>query len=114
MATVTPPSRRELDPAERPVHLSAMTTTISVKAKGQLALPKEFCARKHLKAGTAVRVTEVGEGLYLTPIPEPTEEELQQVIAAAGTLLRPQTAAEEEMVEREIAACRAERRRKRQ
>jgi bifunctional DNA-binding transcriptional regulator/antitoxin component of YhaV-PrlF toxin-antitoxin module len=114
LATVIPPSRRGLDPAERPVHLSAMTTTISVKAKGQLALPKEFCARKHLKAGTAVRVTEVGEGLYLTPIPEPTEEELQQVIAAAGTLLRPQTAAEEEMVEREIAACRAERRRKRQ
>ena len=37
-----------------------------------------------------------------------------KVVAAAGTLLRPQTAAEEEMVEREIAACRAERRRKRQ
>jgi len=90
-----------------------MTTTINVKAGGQLALPKEFCARKRLKAGTAVRVTEVGEGLYLTPVPEPTEAELQQVIAAAGSLLRPQTAAEEEMVEREIAAYRTEQRRKR-
>jgi hypothetical protein len=90
-----------------------MTTTISVKANGHLALPKEFCARKRLKTGTALRVTEVGGGLYLTPIPEPTEEELKQVIAAAGTLLRPQTAAEQGVVEREIAAYRLEQRRKR-
>lgn len=101
-----------LDPSDRAIHLLAMTTTISVQAKGQLALPKEFCARKRLKAGTAVRVTEVGGGLYLTPIPEPTEAELKQVIAAAGSLLRPQTAEEEEMVEQEVAAYRAERRRK--
>jgi bifunctional DNA-binding transcriptional regulator/antitoxin component of YhaV-PrlF toxin-antitoxin module len=90
-----------------------MTTTISVKAKGQVALPKEFCARQRLKAGTALRVTEVGAGLYLTPIPEPTEGELKQVMTAAGTLLHPQSAAEEEMVEREIAAVRSEQRRKR-
>lgn len=102
-----------LDPNARPVHLSAMTTTISVKAKGQLALPKEFCQRKHLKAGMALRVTEVGEGLYLTPIPEPTEAELKQVMAAAGTLLQPQTADEEELVEREISVYRSEQRRKR-
>lgn len=87
-----------------------MTTTISVKANGQLALPKEFCARRHLKAGTALRVTEVGAGLYLTPIPEPTEEELKEVVAAAGTLLRPQTVAEEQLVQREIAAYRSEQR----
>ena len=90
-----------------------MTTTISVQAKGQLALPREFCARKHLRAGTALRVTEVGEGLYLTPIPEPTEAELKQVLAAAGSLLTSQTAAEEALVAQEVAAYRSERRRQR-
>jgi bifunctional DNA-binding transcriptional regulator/antitoxin component of YhaV-PrlF toxin-antitoxin module len=87
-----------------------MTTTISVKANGQLALPREFCTRRRLKAGTALRVTEVGAGLYLTPIPEPTEEELREVLAAAGTLLRPQSTAEEDLVQREIAAYRSEKR----
>lgn len=77
-----------------------------------MALSKEFCARKRLKAGMAVRVTEVGEGLYLTPIPEPTGEELRQAIAAAGTLLGLQTADEEDMVARAIAVYRAEQCRK--
>lgn len=59
----------------------------------------------------AVRVTEVGEGLYVTPIPEPTEQELREVIAAAGSLRRSQTSEEEAMVQQVIDEYRAEKRR---
>ena len=76
-----------------------MTTTISVSPKRQVELPKDFCVRKKIKAGTALRVTEVGDGLYVTPVPEPTEKELREIIAAAGSLTRRQSSEEEEMVQ---------------
>lgn len=76
-------------------------------------MPKEFCQRKKIKPGTALRVTEVGAGIYVTPVPEPTAHELKEVIAAAGSLTRRQTAAEEAMVQEVIAGYRAEKRRKR-
>ena len=90
-----------------------MTTTISVTTKRQVVLPKAFCERKKIRPGTSLRVTEVGEGLYVTPIAEPTEEELKAVLAAAGSLRRRQTAAEAELVEETIAEYRAKRRRHR-
>jgi len=46
----------------------------------------------------------------MTPIPEPTEEELKNVIACAGSLTRRQTRKEEEMVQEAIAEYRAEKR----
>ena len=91
----------------------AMTTTISVSPKGQVELPEDFCKRKKIKPGTALRVTEVGDGVYVTPVPEPTEKELREVIAAAGSLTRHETPADEEMVQQVIADYRAEKRRKR-
>lgn len=87
-----------------------MTTTISVTTDGQLVLPKEFRQRKKIKTGTALRVTEVGDGFYVTPVPEPSEKELNQVIAAAGSLIREQTAGEEEMVRQAIEKYRREKR----
>jgi hypothetical protein len=87
-----------------------MTTTINVTPKRQLALPEAFCQRKRIKPGTALRVTEVGDGLYVTPIPEPSEKELKQVLAAAGSLTRPATAEDERIVQRTIAGFRAEKR----
>src|SRR5262245_14267997 len=89
-----------------------MTTTINVSDKGQVELPKEFRRRKKIKPGTALRVTEVGEGLYITTVPEPNERELKEIIAAAGSLSRPQTAAEEQLVQVTIRDYRAERRTK--
>lgn len=74
-------------------------------------LPKKFCQRKKIKPGTAVRVTEVGDGFYVTPVPEPSERELASVLAAAGSLLRSQTGAEEEMVQGIISGYRADKRR---
>ncbi len=89
-----------------------MTTTVNVSQKGQMELPEEFCRRKKIKAGTALRVTEVGDGLYVAPVPEPTEKELKEVIAVAGSLTRRQTPDDEQMVESVIAEYRNRRRRK--
>ena len=90
-----------------------MTTTISVSPKRQMELPEEFCKRKKIKPGTALRVTEVGDGLYVAPMPEPTELELKEIIAAAGSLTRRQTPEDEELVRQVIADYREEQRRKR-
>jgi bifunctional DNA-binding transcriptional regulator/antitoxin component of YhaV-PrlF toxin-antitoxin module len=87
-----------------------MTTTISVTTKRQVVLPKAFCQRKRIRPGTALRVTEVAGGLYVTPIVEPTERELKEVIASAGSLRRRQTPAEEDLVQDLIAKHRAARR----
>ena len=89
-----------------------MTTTVNVSENGHLELPEAFRKRKKIKPGTALRVTEVGEGLYVTPVREPTERELRDVIAAAGSLRRRQTPAEEEMVQDVIASYRHEKRSK--
>ncbi len=90
-----------------------MTTTISVTTKRQVVLPKAFCDRKNIKPGTALRVTEVADGLYVTPIDEPSEQELAEVIASAGSLRRRQTPAEERLVENLIAEHRGRRRSRR-
>jgi bifunctional DNA-binding transcriptional regulator/antitoxin component of YhaV-PrlF toxin-antitoxin module len=90
-----------------------MTTTVSVSQRGQMELPEEFRKRKKIKPGATLRVTEVGEGLYVTPLSEPTEKELREVVAAAGSLSRRETRQDEEMVQKMIADYREEKRRKR-
>ena len=77
-----------------------------------MELPEEFCKRKKIRAGTALRVTEVGDGLYVAPVPEPTEKELKEVIAVAGSLTRSQTPEDEQMVESVIVEYRNQKRRK--
>ena len=89
-----------------------MTTTISVTTAGQVVLPRKFCQRKKFKPGASVRVTEIGDGFYLTPVPEPTEQELKAVLASAGSLTRRQTPSEEAMVEQIVSHYRTEKRRK--
>ena len=84
-----------------------MTTTISVTTKRQVVLPKAFCDRKRIRPGTALRVTEVADGLYVTPIAEPTDRELSEVIAAAGSLRRRQTPADEARIQELVARHRA-------
>ncbi|HEY3932625.1 MAG TPA: AbrB/MazE/SpoVT family DNA-binding domain-containing protein [Verrucomicrobiae bacterium] len=61
-----------------------MTTTISLTSKRQCVLPKDFCERKGLRPNSPLRVTEIGEGLYITPVPEPTEPEILRVMKLAG------------------------------
>ena len=89
-----------------------MTTTVSVTQKGQVELPESFRKRNKIKPGTTLRVTEVGDGIYVTRLPEPTERELLEVITAAGSLTRRQTREEEEMVHNVIAEHRQEKRQK--
>jgi AbrB family looped-hinge helix DNA binding protein len=91
-----------------------MTTTISVTTKRQVVLPKAFCDRKRIKPGTSLRVTEVEGGLYVTPIAEPTEEELKRVIESAGSLRGRQTRAQEEQVQELVTQHRARKGRPRQ
>jgi AbrB family looped-hinge helix DNA binding protein len=90
-----------------------MTTTVSVSPKGQMDLPEEFRRRRRIRPGAALRVTEVGDGLYVAPLPEPSEKELREVIAAVGSLTRAETPEDEAMVQRVIADYRREKRQKR-
>ncbi|MBU6401646.1 MAG: hypothetical protein KGS61_15120 [Verrucomicrobia bacterium] len=91
-----------------------MTTTITVTTKRQVVLPKIMCERKRIGPGTSLRITEVGEGFYVTPVPEPTEAELAAVfkVLDTGRRTRPITAAEEAEIQAEIKKYRAERRRR--
>jgi AbrB family looped-hinge helix DNA binding protein len=55
---------------------------MTVTTKRQVVLPKTMCERKRIRPGTSLRVTEVGDGFYVTPAPEPTEAELAAVFKA--------------------------------
>ncbi len=91
-----------------------MTTTITVTTKRQLVLPKAMCERKQIRPGTSLRITEVGQGFYVTPVPEPSEAELAEIFKALGQRQqgRPMTAGDEARIQEEIKKYRAERRRR--
>ena len=61
-----------------------MIATITVTTKRQLVLPKRFCERARIVPGSQLRVSQVGNGLFLSPILPPSEQELEEVIRAAG------------------------------
>ena len=91
-----------------------MTTTITVTTKRQVVLPKAMCERKRIQPGTSLRITEVGQGFYVTPVPEPTEAELAAVFKALdeGRKTRPITVENEAHIQDEIKKHRAEQRRR--
>ena len=62
-----------------------MITTLIVKSRWQLVLPKEFCDRIGIAPGSQLRVAQVRNGFFLSPILPPTEQELEEVIRASGT-----------------------------
>jgi bifunctional DNA-binding transcriptional regulator/antitoxin component of YhaV-PrlF toxin-antitoxin module len=90
-----------------------MTTTMTVTVKRQVVLPKLMCERKRITPGTALRITEVGDGFYVTPVPEPTEAELAAVFKAldAGRGPRTLTPENEARIQQDIEEYRARRRR---
>ena len=79
-----------------------------------MVLPKAMCERKRIAPGTSLRITEVGDGFYVTPVPEPTEAELAAVFKALdeGRRTRPITAENEAQIQGEITKYRAEERRR--
>ena len=91
-----------------------MTTTITVTTKRQVVLPKAMCERKRIRPGTPLRITEVGEGFYVTPVPEPTESELAAVFKALdqGRKRRHITIEDEAHIQGEIERYRTEQRRR--
>ena len=82
--------------------------------KRQVVLPKAMCERKRIQPGTSLRITEVGQGFYVTPVPEPTKAELAAVFKAlvGGRRTRPMTAEDEAQIQDEITKYRAEQRRR--
>ncbi len=91
-----------------------MTTTITVTTKRQVVLPKAMCERKRIRPGTSLRITEVGQGFYVTPVPEPSEAELAAVFKALdeGRRTQPITDEDEARIHDAIKEYRAERRRR--
>ena len=89
-----------------------MTTTITVTTKRQVVLPKAMCERKRIRPGSSLRITEIGEGFYVTPVPEPTEAELAAVfkVLDQGRKARPLTVEDEALIQHEIKKYRAEQR----
>ena len=82
--------------------------------KRQVVLPKVMCERKRIRPGTSLRITELGEGFYVTPVPEPTEAELAAVFKAldAGRRTRLINAEDEAYIQDEIKSYRADQRRR--
>jgi AbrB family looped-hinge helix DNA binding protein len=91
-----------------------VTTTITVTTKRQVVLPKTMCERKRIRPGTSLRITEVGDGFYVTPVPEPTEAELAAVfkVLDAGRRTRAITREDEARIQDEIRKYRREQRRR--
>jgi bifunctional DNA-binding transcriptional regulator/antitoxin component of YhaV-PrlF toxin-antitoxin module len=85
-----------------------------VTTKRQVVLPKAMCERKSIRPGTSLRITEVGDGFYVTPVPEPTEAELAAVLKTIdeGRRARSITATDEIRIQTEIKKYRSEQRRK--
>jgi AbrB family looped-hinge helix DNA binding protein len=92
-----------------------VTTTITVTAKRQVVLPKGMCERRSIRPGTSLRITEVGDGFYVAPVPEPTAAELAAVLKALdqGRRGRSITAADEARIREAVRRYRLENRRRR-
>jgi AbrB family looped-hinge helix DNA binding protein len=84
------------------------TTTIAVTSKRQCVLPKDFCDRAGIAPNSRLRVTEINGGLYISPIPEPTEAEFRRVLKLSGGPSKARfTKAEEDRVNRIVKEVRA-------
>jgi AbrB family looped-hinge helix DNA binding protein len=84
-----------------------MTMTVKVSADGTMVLPKAFRKSRRIRAGTALRVTEAGESLLLTPVHPPSEAEMQAVIEASGGAGDLETGKSRKQVEGAIERVRA-------
>ncbi len=91
-----------------------MTKTITVSSKRQVVLPKAMCERRQIRPGSSLRITELGDGFYITPVPEPTPDELLAVLKELdrGRRARRMSIADERKIQDEIKKYRAERRRR--
>jgi len=84
-----------------------MTTTVKVSPNGAMVLPEALRKSRGIKPGSALRVTEAGESILLTPVHPPTEEELTAVIETAGGPGDAETAKSRKQVEAAIERVRA-------
>ena len=80
---------------------------MKVSTGGRMILPESMRKSRGIKPGTALRVTEAGESLLLTPVHPPTEAELAAVIESAGGPGRPETEKSRKQVEAALERVRA-------
>jgi bifunctional DNA-binding transcriptional regulator/antitoxin component of YhaV-PrlF toxin-antitoxin module len=90
-----------------------MITTVELSDTGQVQLPKAFCKKNKITAGSPLRIFEMGKGLYVTAQEEPDLEELNKLIAESGAPDREATPEEEAMVHDMIAEYRRDKKRRR-
>ena len=84
-----------------------MTTTVKVSTGGAMILPEALRKSRGIRPGTALRVSDAGESILLTPVHAPTEAELAAVIEAAGGPGSSETAKSRKQVEDAIERVRA-------
>jgi AbrB family looped-hinge helix DNA binding protein len=84
-----------------------MTTTVKITSDGGMILPEALRKSRGIKPGTALRITEAGENILLTPVYPPSEEELTAVLKAAGGPAHGETAKSRKQVEAAIERVRA-------
>jgi hypothetical protein len=72
-----------------------------------MVLPEALRKSRRIRPGSALRVTEAGESLLLTPVHSPTQAELTAVIEAAGGPGLSETAKSRKQVEAAIERVRA-------
>jgi len=101
---------RRLYPNEAQDNLTNVTTTMNATTKRQVVLPKAMCERKKIQPGTSLRISEVGNGFYVTPVPEPAVKELAAVCKPldGGRRTRTITDEDEARIQQEIEQYRAE------
>ena len=84
-----------------------MTTTVKVSTGGVMILPEALRKSRGIRPGTALRVSDAGESILLTPVHAPTEAELAAVIEAAGGPGSAETVKSRKQVEDAIERVRA-------
>ena len=74
-----------------------------------------MCERKGIQPGSSLRITEVGDGFYITPVPEPTEDELAMIFKSLdkGRRHRPISSDDEDRIQDEISKYRDETKKRR-
>ena len=61
-----------------------MDKTVTISAKRQVVIPRDYYECVKLKPGAALRVLQIGNSLVLTPISMPAEKEFKALVRLAG------------------------------
>jgi bifunctional DNA-binding transcriptional regulator/antitoxin component of YhaV-PrlF toxin-antitoxin module len=63
-----------------------MNKTVTVSAKRQVVIPRDYYEGVKLKPGAALRVVQIGNSLVLTPVSLPTQKEFKTLLRMGGSV----------------------------